>query len=125
MPSIGTRPNPISAWLQSYEAVAEDFTRAPTPGIGPRTVLKWARGLSLAASILDLRVRPGTAISKALLQAGYKVHGVGRLADPRLEVPRAVPGSVGGMQPCRGLALLGKVARALDRHGRFLFTSPK
>ena len=59
-----------------YEAIAEAFTRARTPSIGPRIVRKWAKRLQPGASVLDIGCGYGVPISEALLQEGFAVYGV-------------------------------------------------
>ena len=135
---------------EGYESIAEHYVHARRPGIGPRTVLQWAKALPPGASILDLGCGHGIPISEALLQVGHKVYGVD--ASPTLvskfrerfpEVPvecsmvedspffsRTFDAAVAWglmflLTPETQRSLIGKVARALDRHGRFLFTSPK
>src|SRR5579863_1280279 len=140
----------MPAMLDGYESVAEDFVRARRPGIGPRVVLEWAKGLPPGASILDLGCGHGVPTSEALLQAGYKLYGVD--ASPTLvskfrqrfpETPvecspvedslffsrtydAAVAWGLMFLLPAEAQrSLISKVARALDRQGQFLFTSPR
>lgn len=133
-----------------YEAIAEEFTRARTPTIGPTIVREWARGLPPDAFILDIGCGHGIPISQALLQDGFTVCGVD--ASPTLgskfceRFPNA-PVECSSVENSLffsrtfdavvawGLifilpvetqrSLIGKVARTLNLHGHFLFTSPK
>ena len=133
-----------------YEAIAEDFARARTPTIGPRIVREWAKGLLPGTSILDLGCGYGIPISEALLQDGFTVYGVDASATLvskfRERFPNA-PVECSSVEDSLffsrtfdavvawGLmflltaetqrGLIGKVARAMNRQGRFLFTSPR
>jgi 2-polyprenyl-3-methyl-5-hydroxy-6-metoxy-1,4-benzoquinol methylase len=133
-----------------YEAIAEHYTRARRPAIGPKIVRQWAKRLPPGASILDIGCGYGIPISEALLHDGFMVYGVD--ASPTLvskfreRFPNApvecssVEDSLFFSRTFDGVvawgllfilpgetqrSLLGKVARALNRHGQFLFTSPK
>src|SRR5687768_3167678 len=59
-----------------YEAIAEAFTRARRPSIGPTIVRKWAKGLEHGASVLDIGCGSGVPISETLVQEGLTVYGV-------------------------------------------------
>ena len=133
-----------------YEAIAEDFVRARTPTIGPKIVREWAKGLPPGTSILDLGCGYGIPISEALLQDGFTVYGVDASATLvskfRERFPKA-PVECSSVEDSLffnrtfdavvawGLmflltaetqrSLIGKVARAMNRQGRFLFTSPR
>ena len=133
-----------------YEAVAEEFARARTPTIGPRVVREWAQGLPPGASILDIGCGHGIPISQALLQDGFTVYGVDASATLVSKFRERFPNAsvecssiedslffsrtfdalvawglifILPVETQRGL--IGKVARTLNRHGQFLFTSPK
>jgi 2-polyprenyl-3-methyl-5-hydroxy-6-metoxy-1,4-benzoquinol methylase len=133
-----------------YEAIAEDFTRGRTPTIGPRIVRKWAKRLPPGACILDIGCGCGIPISEALLQDGFTVYGVDASATLiskfRDQFPSALVecssvedslffgrsfdavvawGLIFILPAETQRSLIGKVARALNRHGQFLFTSPK
>jgi len=133
-----------------YEAIADGFIRARTPTIGPRIVRKWAKGLPPGAFIFDIGCGHGIPISQALLQDGFTVYGVD--ASPTLvskfreQFPNA-PVECSSVEDSLffnrtfdavvawGLIfilpvetqrrLIDKVARTLNWHGQFLFTSPK
>ncbi|HEV2425194.1 MAG TPA: class I SAM-dependent methyltransferase [Terriglobia bacterium] len=133
-----------------YEAIAEDFTRARTPTIGPRVVRKWAKGLPRGAAILDIGCGFGIPISQALLEDGFAVCGVDasptlvarfreRFPDVHVECcpvedslffsrtfDAVVAWGLMFLLP-RDVqrSLIGKVARTLKPQGQFLFTSPK
>jgi 2-polyprenyl-3-methyl-5-hydroxy-6-metoxy-1,4-benzoquinol methylase len=133
-----------------YEAIAAEYARVRTPDIGPRIVRSWAKGLPAGASILDIGCGHGIPISEALIQDGFAVYGVDaapalvakfreRFPDAAVEC-RPVEDSLFFSRSFDAVVawglfflltveaqrrLIGKVAQALDRHGRFLFTSPK
>jgi 2-polyprenyl-3-methyl-5-hydroxy-6-metoxy-1,4-benzoquinol methylase len=133
-----------------YEAIAEAYTRARTLSIGPSIVRKWAARLQPGASILDIGCGHGIPISETLLQEGFAVHGVDAsetlVAKFRERFPDA-PVECNSVEESPffnrtfdavlawGLMfllpadaqrnLIGKVARALNRQGHTLFTSPK
>ena len=133
-----------------YEAIAEAFTRARTPSIGPRIVRKWAKRLQPGTSILDIGCGHGVPISEALLQEGFAVYGVDAsetlVAKFKERFPDA-PVECGSVEespffnrtfeavlawglmfilpPDTQTSLMGKVARTLNRNGHFLFTSPR
>jgi cyclopropane fatty-acyl-phospholipid synthase-like methyltransferase len=132
-----------------YESIANAFTRARTPSIGPATVRKWAKRLPPGATVLDLGCGFGVPISEVLLQENFHVHGVdasptlvARFQDRFPNVPiecspvehaaffnrtfdAAVAWGLMFLLPADAQrALIAKVARTLNRPGHFLFTSP-
>ena len=133
-----------------YESIAEAFMRARTPSIGPTVVRRWARTLPAGASILDLGCGSGVPISEALLQEGFTIYGVDASETLIAKFRERFPGVAAECSPVEeslffsrsfdaavawGLMfllpadtqrrLIGKVARALNRHGHFLFTAPR
>jgi 2-polyprenyl-3-methyl-5-hydroxy-6-metoxy-1,4-benzoquinol methylase len=133
-----------------YENIAEAFIRARRPSIGPTVVRRWATGLQAGASILDLGCGSGVPISEALLQEGFTIHGVDASATLIAKFRERFPGVPVECSPVEeslffnrsfdaavawGLmfllpvdtqrSLIGKVARALNPHGQFLFTAPR
>jgi 2-polyprenyl-3-methyl-5-hydroxy-6-metoxy-1,4-benzoquinol methylase len=133
-----------------YEAIAEEFTRARTRVIGPRIVREWAKRLPPSASILDIGCGHGIPISQALLEDGFTVYGVDASATLvskfRERFPKASVecssvedslffsrifdavvawGLIFILPVETQRSLISKVARTLNRHGQFLFTSPK
>lgn len=133
-----------------YEAIADDFTRARTPTIGPRVVREWAKRLPRGTAILDLGCGYGVPISQALIEDGFTVYGVDasptlvskfRERFPNLQVECSpVEDSLFFSRPFDAVvawglmfllpvetqrSLIGKVARSLNPRGQFLFTSPK
>ena len=133
-----------------YENIAEAFIRTRRSWIGPTVVRKWAAGLRPGASILDLGCGSGVPISEALLQDGFAVYGVDAsatlIAKFRERFP-AVPLECNTVEESLffsrkfdaaiawGLmfllpvetqrSLIGKIARALNADGHFLFTAGK
>lgn len=139
----------MSDHSNGYESIAEAFIKARRPSIGPTVVRRWAKTLPAGASILDLGCGSGVPISEALLQDGFAIYGVDAsktlVAKFRERFP-GVPVECGSVEDSPffsrsfdavvawGLmfllpvstqrSLIGKVARALNRHGHFLFTAP-
>lgn len=133
-----------------YEAIAEAFTRARTPSVGPRIVRKWGARLPPGAAVLDLGCGNGVPISEALLSDGFAVYGVdasqtlvakfrARFPEAKIEwssveespfFNRTFDGVVAWglmfLLPAEvQRTVIGKVARALNHDGHFLFTSAK
>ena len=133
-----------------YEGIAEAFMRTRRPSIGPTVVRKWAKTLPAGASVLDLGCGSGIPISEALLQEGFAVYGVDASETLIAKFRERFPGVPVECSPVEeslffsrrfdaavawGLmfllpadtqrSLIGKVARALNRDGRFLFTAPR
>ena len=133
-----------------YEQIAETFMRARNPRIGPTTVREWSKTLPPGTAILDLGCGHGVPISQALIEEGFVIYGVDAsvklITAFRERFPKAGAESAAVEDSeffCRtfdgivawGLMFLlppnvqttviGKVARALNPGGRFLFTSPK
>lgn len=132
-----------------WNAVAAEFIARRHPRIGVTTVLDWATSLPKGASILDLGCGHGTPISAALVANGFDVYGID--ASPVLveEFRRRLPGAKIRCEAVEASTLFGRrfdgavavglmfllceqeqrklirrVAHALNRGGRFLFTSP-
>jgi 2-polyprenyl-3-methyl-5-hydroxy-6-metoxy-1,4-benzoquinol methylase len=133
-----------------YDQVAEVFIRARNPQIGVATVLRWSKTLPPAASILDLGCGHGVPISEALIAQGFQVFGLDAsaklIAAFRERFPKAWAECAAAEESeffyrkfdaviAWGLLFLlqadvqeiviGKVARALNPAGKFLFTSPR
>ncbi len=134
---------------KGYEKFAAEFQRKRNPAIGPITVRNWAKRLAPGASVLDLGCGYGVPISEVLLQDGFAVHGVDAsptlVAQFRERFP-GVPvecnsiesspffhrtfdaavawGLMFLLSPEIQQLLIAKVARALNKNGRFLFTAP-
>ena len=117
--------------------------------IGVATVREWARTLPPGASILDLGCGDGRPIAEVLLDDGFEVHGVdasptlveafrlrfpeARVACEPVEISAFFGRAFDGIVAVGLLFLLPsdvqrdlifRVARALNRGGRFLFTAP-
>lgn len=133
-----------------YEAVALEFIRRrDKANIGAATVRTWASSLPHGGAILDLGCGSGAPIAAALHDDGFLVHGIeasptlaaafrARLPDAPLaceaiEASRFFDRQFAGVMAVGVMfllsaemqrAVIGKVARALDPEGRFLFTAP-
>jgi len=133
-----------------YEAVAAEFmVRRERSSIGVETVRSWARALPPSGSILDLGCGHGSPLSTALAADGFAIHGVD--ASPTLveAFRRRLPGAPVTCEAVEGSHFFGRtfdgvlavglifllppeaqqglirrVAAALNRGGRFLFTAP-
>src|SRR5688572_13142700 len=131
-----------------YESIAEAFIRARRHAIGPAVVRRWAKGLQAGASILDLGCGSGVPISETLIQEGFPIYGVDASATLIAKFRERFPGVALECSAVEesvffgrsfdavvawGLlfllpadtqcSLIGKVARALNPHGHFLFTA--
>ncbi|MBS1726004.1 MAG: class I SAM-dependent methyltransferase [Armatimonadetes bacterium] len=133
-----------------YEAIAHTFAEARSNSIGATKVREWARNLAPGAIILDIGCGGGVPISQVLIEDGFNVFGVDASETLVQEFRQRFPSQ---MVECStvedssffdrkfdavvswGLMfllpadaqreLIGKVARALNPGGRFLFTSPR
>lgn len=133
-----------------YERWAEAFIRSRNPLIGAATVRKWSRTLSPGSAILDLGCGHGIPIARTLVEEGFQVYGVD--ASPRLiaAFQRNCPGAttecagvedaaffgrwfqgvvawglVFLLKPEKQVALIAKIAEALEPGGSFIFTAPE
>lgn len=132
-----------------YEEFAETFIRARNSRIGPEMVRRWSRTLPAGCAVLELGCGHGV-ISQVLVEEGFELHAVDAsrtlLAAFRKRFP-SVPADLAAAEDSdyfgRGFdavvawglmfllpaetqrAVLGKVARALNPGGRFLFTAPE
>ncbi len=133
-----------------YEAAAGEFTaRRDRSTIGVATVRAWARTLRPGAAVLDLGCGHGVPISAALIDEGFRVHGID--ASPTLVAAfrRRFPRAPVACEPVEASGLFGRtfdgvvaiglmfllpadaqrdlvarVARALAPGGTWLFTAP-
>ena len=135
-----------------YDAIAEEFIRwrGTNGDIGVSMVRQWAQELPQGAAVLDLGCGTGFPVSKALIDQGLLVYAVD--ASPKMiaEFRRRFPNSPSEcnsvetsrffnrtfdaaiawgliflLKPESQKALIQKVAKVLDRGGKFLFTAPK
>ena len=118
--------------------------------VGVRTVRVWAKTVRSGGAVLDLGCGPGDPITRILFEAGLAVYGVDaspsmvgafRARFPGVPVEcnsversnffgREFDGVIAWgllflLQPGVQGQLIGKVARALARDGRFLFTATR
>lgn len=133
-----------------YEVFATDYmARRDQSRIGVATVRKWAQSLEPGTAILDLGCGHGVPISRALLDAGFAVHGVdasptmaeafsghcpeaaiicepvekSRFFDRKFDAVLA--SGLMFLLPAQGQrSLIAKVSSALNPGGRFLFSAP-
>jgi cyclopropane fatty-acyl-phospholipid synthase-like methyltransferase len=133
-----------------YEEAAERYMASRNQDIGVATVRDWSRMLPPGSSILDLGCGYGAPVSQALLEEGFTVFGIDAsakmIAAFRARFPTAAAECAAVEQSAFfsrqfdaavavGLMFLlplevqtlviGKVAKALNPGGKFMFTSPK
>jgi 2-polyprenyl-3-methyl-5-hydroxy-6-metoxy-1,4-benzoquinol methylase len=133
-----------------YEEIAETFMSTRSASIGAATVRQWSRMLPQASAILDLGCGHGVPISQVLINDGFVLYGVDASAKMIAEFRDRFPNvhaecstvedsdffnrTFDGVVAWGLLFLLpadvqriviGKVAKALNPGGKFLFTSPK
>ena len=134
-----------------YEANAAEFMAGRgTSDVGVAPVRAWARSLRPGATILDLGCGHGLPIACALMEDGFTIYGVdasetmtaafrsrfpgAHIACETVQESRffsrtfdgAVAWGLMFLLPAEvQIALIRKVAPALVRGGRFLFTSPR
>jgi SAM-dependent methyltransferase len=131
-----------------YEDVAETFMRARDSWIGPTTVLRWSHSLPRGCAILDLACGHGV-IAQVLIDDGFEVYGVDASAKMieafRNRLPKAHSeclaiedseffgrtfdgvfawGLMFLLSPDVQVAVIPKMARALNHGGKLLFTAP-
>ena len=97
----------------------------------PDTVREWARTIPRGSSILNLGSDDRVPISRVLTDEGFTMYGIDASAIEDSECfNRTFDGviALGVMSllppPVQSI-VIGKVARALRRGGKFLFTAPK
>lgn len=133
-----------------YEALAREFMHRRDPTIGVESVRQWSRELPSGGAVLDLGCGHGVPISRALVHDGFRVYGVDAsaalVAAFRERFPQALVaceavehsrffgrtfdgvlawGLLFLLEPETQVALIQRVASALEPGGRFLFTAPE
>ncbi len=133
-----------------YEEVAESFMRARNQRIGGGTVREWSKTLPAGCPILDLGCGHGAPISQVLADEGFSLYGVDASATLSAAFRQRFPEAHVQCSPVEasdffgrtfdgaiawGLLfllpadlqtiVLGRVAKALNAGGRFLFTAPR
>lgn len=118
--------------------------------IGAATVRAWAEGFPPGAAVLDLGSGPGEPSTRILREAGLTTYAVDaspkmaaafRARFPGVPIERNTAEASGFfgrtfdgviawgllflLEPAAQAHVIGKVARALERGGRFLFTAPE
>lgn len=133
-----------------YEQVAETFMAQRNTSIGASTVRHWGRTLPRSSSVLDLGCGHGVPVSQVLIEEGFTVHGID--ASPKMVAAflkrfpsafaecaavedseffgRSFDGIIAWglmflLPPETQALVISKVAKALNRGGKFLFTAPK
>jgi 2-polyprenyl-3-methyl-5-hydroxy-6-metoxy-1,4-benzoquinol methylase len=131
-----------------YEEVAETFMRVRDTWIGPTTVRKWSQILPRGCAILELGCGHGV-VSQVLIDEGFELYGIDASAKMieafRKRFPNAHAeysavedselfrrtfdavvawGLIFLLPPDVQLAVIPKIARALNPGGKLLFTAP-
>jgi SAM-dependent methyltransferase len=144
----------VSDTSNGYEAIAAEFIAGRGArsgvGVGVRTVREWTNTVRSGGAVLDLGCGPGYPITQLLVDAGLAAHGVDasptmvaqfQTRFPSLPVEcntverfnffgRRFDGIIAWgllflLPPAEQAQVIGKVAGALVRGGRFLFTAPQ
>lgn len=133
-----------------YEEIAESFMLSRNPHIGLATVREWSKTLNPGCSILELGCGHGVPISQALTDSGFALYAVDasvtmikafrdRFPNAHSECSsvedseffsRTFDGVVAWglmflLAPDVQASLIKKIAKVLNRGGKFLFTSPQ
>jgi SAM-dependent methyltransferase len=131
-----------------YEEVAETFMRVRDTCIGPTTVREWSRILPRGCAILELGCGHGV-VSQVLVTEGFEVYGIDASAKMMAAFRQRFPdahaecsavedsdffrrtfdavvawGLMFLLRPDVQVALIPKIAKALQPGGKFLFTAP-
>jgi SAM-dependent methyltransferase len=133
-----------------YDEIASAFIAQRNSSIGGSTVRHWSRTLPRGSSVLDLGWGHGVPISQVLIEEGLAVYAID--ASPRMIAAfqqrfplahaecaalegstffdRSFDGVVAWgllflMPPGIQATVIGKVAKALNPFGKFLFTAPQ
>jgi SAM-dependent methyltransferase len=136
-----------------YEEIAAEFIAGrgsrPGVGVGVRTVREWAKTVRPGGAVLDLGCGPGYPMTHLLVEARLAVHGVDASPSMVAQFQARFPGlpvecntversNFFGrefdaviawgllflLQPDAQAQVIAKVANALVRGGRFVFTAP-
>ena len=134
---------------RGWEAVARRFIELRS-GLGADIVRQWARQLPPGGAVLDVGCGSGTPVSAVLLEEGFKVSGIDASPTLAAEFRRQFPSAEIACEAAEtspffrrrfdgvvaiGLLFLlpahhqrgviGRIARALQPGGRFLFSAPR
>ena len=132
-----------------YEEAAESFMSTRSPHIGVATVREWSQTLAPRSSILDLGCGHGMPISRVLIEEGFSVYGIDASTKLTSAFRKRFPNAHAECAAVEDseffhhtfdgvvawglmfllptdvqIAVIRKVAKALNSHGKFLFTSP-
>lgn len=144
-------PSEFADGSNGYESVADRFMSLRSGStVGVDTVREWARSLPRGAVILDLGCGNGRPVSQIFFDEGFTVYGLdasaSMIAAFRAQFPAAPAecstvedsdffgrtfdgvvawGLIFLLTPEAQSLLIRKVSRALNRGGKFLFTSPQ
>jgi SAM-dependent methyltransferase len=140
----------MSDLSNGYDDHSEDFIASRSPTIGVSIVRSWARSLPAGTRVLELGCGDGNPITRTLIDEGLNVHAVDaspkmvsafrrnfpgtpvicvaaeRLPDLDKKFDAAIAwGLMFLLTPETQKTVINNIGNALNRGGRFLFTSPK
>ena len=140
----------MSDLSNGYDEESESFIASRSPTIGVSIVRSWARSLRAGAKVLEIGCGDGNPITRTLIHEGLNVHAVDaspkmvsafrksfpdtpviceaveHLSDLNQKFDAAIAwGLLFLLTPETQKTALHNVGNALNRGGRFLFTTPK